>query len=230
MVLGLSSAVVVVFCADHNNQLRASQNVDTVSLASPHVEGDTSVAKAIYGRTSVRTFTQQPLSLQAVSQLLWAAGGKNVDGVSGASRTYPSAGGLYPLEFYLVCGDVDSLAPGVYHYDWDAHELETQRAGNHMDALKNATNSPSFQGTYVPACVVITAVYSRTTGKYGARGETRYVPMDAGGSAQNVHLQAQALGLATYPIGAFDDRAVKKVLGVEATDQVPLFILPCGKP
>ena len=98
-----------------------------------------------------------------------------------------------------------------------------------MESLKSSTYSSSFSSSYVPACVVITALYSRTTEKYGDRGKERYVPMDAGGSAQNVHLQAKALGLSTYPIGAFRDQKVKEVLGIEETSQVPMFIIPVGR-
>ncbi len=222
-------AVMVVFCADHSPRDVAT-GVDTVSLASPVYKNDTSVAEAIYMRTSVRTFAQKPLSFQSISQLLWAAGGKNVDGVSGASRTYPSAGGLYPLEIYLVCTDVESLSSGVYRYQWKDHSLNKYAAGpNRMDALKQATYSGAFIDSYVPACIVITALYSRTTSKYGKRGQKRYVPMDAGGSAQNVHLQAHTYGIGTYPIGAFDDMKVKAAIGIEETQQVPLVIIPCGK-
>jgi SagB-type dehydrogenase family enzyme len=77
------------------------------------------------------------------------------------------------------------------------------------------------------AVLVLTAVYRRTTGKYGARGE-RYVHIEIGHAAQNVYLQALALGLGTTEVGAFDDHAVKSVLGL-ATDQDPLAIMPIGR-
>jgi SagB-type dehydrogenase family enzyme len=79
-----------------------------------------------------------------------------------------------------------------------------------------------------PASLVFTAVYSRTTRRYGKRGEVRYVPMDVGGAGQNVHLQAEALGLGTVIIGAFRDKAVKEILGVKKEE--PLYIMPIGRP
>ena len=78
-----------------------------------------------------------------------------------------------------------------------------------------------------PVSIVFTAIYSRTTRIYGKRGEVRYVHMDMGCAGQNVHLQAEALGLGTVIIGAFRDEAVKRVLGVK--DEEPLYIMPVGK-
>lgn len=76
--------------------------------------------------------------------------------------------------------------------------------------------------------VVITAVYQRTVWKYGDRGIIRYVPMDAGHAAQNICLQAVALGLGTTTVGAFHDEAVKKLLGLKQEE--PLYLLPLGRP
>ena len=74
--------------------------------------------------------------------------------------------------------------------------------------------------------LVFTAVYERTTGRYGQRGR-QYVHMEAGHAAQNVHLQAVSLGLGTVVVGAFDDGAVGAILGL-ARDKVPLYIMPVG--
>jgi SagB-type dehydrogenase family enzyme len=80
------------------------------------------------------------------------------------------------------------------------------------------------------ACVVaIVGVYARTTVKYGERGRLRYVPMDAAHAAQNVLLQAVALGLGAAPVGAFEDEKVRRVLGLPL-DEVPLYLIPVGKP
>ncbi|MBD3343756.1 MAG: SagB/ThcOx family dehydrogenase [Chitinivibrionales bacterium] len=226
--IGFSCAAIAVFCAEKVTDSNPAWT-DTISLASPQYDGGLSVAEAIYRRTSVRNFSKKPISFKALSQLLWAAGGKTVDGVSGATRSYPSAGGLYPLEIYLVCNSVDSIAAGVYRYEWKSHSLAGIKSGEVLDSLKQATYSSSLKSTIVPACIVITADYEMTARKYGDRGAQRYVPMDAGGCAQNVYLQARALGIATWPIGAFDDTSVKKVLGIADTEQVPLCIIPCGK-
>jgi nitroreductase len=87
---------------------------------------------------------------------------------------------------------------------------------------------PKHKGEISVEEAIFTAIYPRTTGRYGKRGEIRYVPMDMGAAGQNVHLQAEALGLGTVIIGAFQDEAVQEVLGIK--DETPLYIMPIGKP
>ena len=58
-----------------------------------------------------------------------------------------------------------------------------------------------------PLTLVFTAEFERTTGRYGQRG-IRYVHMEVGHAAQNVHLQAEVLGLSSVAVGAFKDNSV----------------------
>jgi nitroreductase len=78
-----------------------------------------------------------------------------------------------------------------------------------------------------PASIVITADIKRTTSRYGTRGEIRYVPMDTGHAGQNVSLQAQALGLGSVIVGAFNDEAMEKILGKKG--ETTLYIIPVGR-
>ena len=68
---------------------------------------------------------------------------------------------------------------------------------------------------------------NRTTGRYGKRG-VMYIHMEAGHAAQNVHLQAVALGLGSVPVGAFDDDAVTDALDLPR-EQRPLYLIPVGR-
>ena len=79
-----------------------------------------------------------------------------------------------------------------------------------------------------PLSVVIGALYERTAGIYGGRGE-RYVHMEVGHAGQNIYLQATALGLATVAVGAFHDDEVSRVLRLDKPLK-PLYIMPMGKP
>jgi SagB-type dehydrogenase family enzyme len=174
-------------------------------------------------RRSIREFVQAALTLAEIGQLLWAAQG--ITHPMGF-RTAPSAGAHYPLVSYLVTGEVSSLTPGVYRYAPEEHALATSGGGDRRAALSSAALGQSWIAD-AAAVLVLTAVYRRTTGKYGARGE-RYVHIEIGHAAQNVYLQALALALGTTEVGAFDDHAVKSVLGL-ATDQDPLAIMPIGR-
>jgi SagB-type dehydrogenase family enzyme len=184
----------------------------------------TSVEQTLLKRRSVRSYQKTPLSLAEVGQLLWAAQGiTHPDGL----RTAPSAGALYPLEVHLVAGLVDGLATGIYRYDPHTHALTLVALDDRRAALRQAALGQNAVQE-AAALIALTAVYERTTVKYGERG-VRYVHMEVGAAAQNVSLQAVSLGLGTVYIGAFDDDLVKEILAL-ATDEYLLCLLPVGRP
>jgi SagB-type dehydrogenase family enzyme len=192
-----------------------------VSLPRPRITGGMPLVESMVQRRSERRFTDHAIPLEAVSQLLWAAQGETE---RPGRRTAPSAGALYPLEVYLVAGRVATLAPGIYRYAPNGHLLNLI-SGDHRSALAGAALGQSVV-KHAGAVFVFTAFYSRTTGKYGKRG-IRYVHMEAGHAAQNLCLQATALGLGIVPIGAFDDTAVGRLLGLPREETV-LYLLPVG--
>lgn len=198
----------------------------TIALPAPDREGEATLESALYRRHSVRSFTAEPLSLAQIGQLLWAAGGVSVDGVSGPTRTAPSAGGLYPVEIYVVAGEATGVESGVYRYRWREHELETMVSGDLRGRLRRAALGQGAVAN-APCVVVLAANYAVTRARYGSRGVERYVHMDAGHAAQNLLLQAEALGLGTVPIGAFNNNAVRELLRI---DTEPLYLLPVGYP
>jgi SagB-type dehydrogenase family enzyme len=194
-----------------------------ITLPEPALDSGTSVEKALLERRSVRDYREAPLTLAQLGQLLWAAQG--VTDRSGG-RTAPSAGALYPLEVYAVIGDVDGLAAGVYRYRPDEHAVVKVLDGDRRKELARAALNQTWvsQGAID---IVITAIYERTTEKYGERG-VRYVDMEAGHAAQSIYLQAVSLKLGTVTIGAFDDDDVKQVLGLP-DNEAPLYIMPVGQ-
>lgn len=191
-----------------------------IPLPEPVTTGETSLETLLQHRRSVREYPDTALELPAIGQLLWAAQG--ITDPRGL-RTAPSAGALYPLELYVVAGNVEGLTPGVYHYHPDRHQLQQTLPGDQRRLLAGAAHGQSWVRT-AAAVVVITALYDRTTGKYGDRG-VRYVHMEVGHAAQNLFLQAEALGLATVVVGAFEDDAVAALLGLPR-DAQPLMLLP----
>lgn len=197
-----------------------------ITLPEPQIKGKVSVEEAIYKRRSVRNYGSGALTLTEASQLLWSAGGITCDGVTGASRSYPSAGACYPLEIYLLAGNVKGLEPGLYHYLWKSHSIELKLSGDKRAALTSAAWSQQMIRN-APISIVFTAIQQRSSDRYGKRGE-RYVSMDIGHAGQNVGLQAESLGLGTVVIGAFDDDSVKKVLELSKEEE-PLYIMPIGR-
>jgi SagB-type dehydrogenase family enzyme len=202
----------------------ASSGKNTViKLPEPRQDSDVSLEQSLLERRSVRSYQEAPLTLEEVSQLLWAA-----QGVTDAQgyRTAPSAGALYPLETYLVAGNVEGLEAGVYRYVPDGHELSLHLAGDHRNELYRAALSQTSVSSGAVS-IVFTAVYERTTGKYGERG-IRYVHLESGHAAQNLCLQVAALDLGAVVIGAFNDGEVAAVLDLPG-DEMPLYIVPVGR-
>jgi SagB-type dehydrogenase family enzyme len=194
-----------------------------IKLPEPRYDSDVSIEQSLLRRRSIRSYSGESLTLQELSQLLWAAQG--VTDPKGF-RTAPSAGALYPLELYVVAGDVQDLSPGVYRYDPDEHELLRTIEGDKRLELAEAAVWQDFVGEGA-IVIVFTAVYERTSGKYGDRG-IRYVHMEAGHAAQNLCLQATAMDLGVVTVGAFYDEEVVELLGLPE-DEHPLYIIPVGR-
>jgi SagB-type dehydrogenase family enzyme len=184
-----------------------------------------SLEDAIGSRRTARAFASTPLSLEQLSSLLWAAQG--VTEAGGFRRASPSAGALYPLDIVALTGDgsVESLRAGAYIYDSPTHSIELLLEGDHRDELAAASLSQSWMAK-APVCMVVCAEFGRLRPKYGERAE-RYAVLEAGHAAQNVLLQATAMGLASGIVGAFVDREIRLILRMDERIS-PLLVLPVG--
>lgn len=209
---------------------RAENRVENgpVALVQPVGEGSISVEKALDRRISRRQFAPGALREEELSQILWAAQGTSLDGSTGATRTAPSAGATHPLEIFVVTVGLDEgnevLPAGIYYFDLQQHELLPVVKGDHREALAQAALGQGFV-QQAPVSVVIAADYERTTARYRERGK-RYVHMEVGHVTQNIHLQAEALGLGSVAVGAFEDDRLQALL---ETDYAPLMIIPIGR-
>jgi SagB-type dehydrogenase family enzyme len=196
----------------------------SIILPQPKKDSETSIEEALLNRRSIREYKDEALTLEQVSQILWSAQG--ITAPQWGGRTAPSAGALYPLELYLVVRKVENLEPGVYQYLPQEHKLDKVLEGNvNLDLVKAGLNQMFISKAAVN--LVISAVFSRTTGKYGERG-IQYVHLEAGHAAQNVYLQVQSLDLGTVTVGAFHDEEIKKLLNL-SEEETPLYIMPIGK-
>ena len=104
------------------------------------------------------------------------------------------------------------------------NSLSLEKKGDYRIQLAQAALNQSFIAD-APAAIIFTAVFNRTTAKYGQRG-IRYVYMEVGHAAQNIYLQSVPLGLGTVVVGAFEDDKIKQIL--EQPDKEPLYIMPMG--
>jgi len=188
-----------------------------LKLPNPNLKGEKSLEECIYERESVRSYKEKEIEIEKISQILWAAQGKK-----GHKRTVPSAGATFPLEIYITLKD-----KGFFHYNFEKHVLELITSEDLSRKLAQASWDQNFIAeAYLN--VIICAIFERTTQRYGQRGN-RYVYMEIGHCAQNIHLEAVALGLSSVPIGAYEDNKVKDVLDLKKKIE-PLYIIPVGYP
>ncbi len=210
-------------CIDKGETGQNARQEGEIMLPEPRTTGEISIEEAMIHRRSVRRYSKEPITLNDLSQLLWAAQGITSEE---GFRTAPSAGALYPLELYVVAGNVDGLSGGVYRYRAEGHTLQRIRDGDLRGNLSEcALHQTQITGAAVD--IVFAAVFKRTTAKYGERG-VRYVYIEAGHAAQNVYLQAGALGLGVCAVGAFYEQEVSELLALSG-DETPIYILTVGK-
>ena len=196
---------------------------ETFPLPQPILDGETSVSEALFERRSQRDFQDTELTQEQLAQLLWAAAGVTTED---GRRTAPSAGALYPLDLYVVVTQVRGLEPGLYLYQPEQHTLAKVLAGDFRTALaEGSLDQQAIQRA--PATLLYTVVYERLIERYRDRGIERYAYIEVGHSAQNVLLQAQALGLGAVPIGAFTDYELTELLQLP-TENEPRYLIPVG--
>jgi len=190
------------------------------------------VEEAILLRRSIRDYTSDPITIEQLSMILWAAQG--ITNVEHRFRAAPSAGATYPLEVYVVVGEKGVvlenntyLRPGVYKYNVYRHSLTLVKEGDYREELSKAALNQRWVRE-APIDIVVCAVYERTTSRYGERG-IRYVHIEVGHVGQNIYLMATALGLGTVAVGAFYDDQVARIIGAKPEEH-PLYIMPIGVP
>lgn len=184
------------------------------TLPAPQRSGGPALAGVLATRRSRRAFGRRELTDAELGQLLWAG-----QGTTDGHRTAPSAGALYPITVRVAD------ARGVWRYVSADHAIVRESDVDHRAAVASASfGQDAVRGA--PAILVITADVAVTARKYGARAE-RYVTLEAGHVAQNVLLEATALGIGAVPIGAFDDEAVRRALALSA-GETPLYLIPVG--
>lgn len=199
-----------------------------IELPAPSREGGGGIWPLLQQRSSVRDYTLEPLSLEEVSQLLWASQGITRERGEWQFRTAPSAGALYPIETYLGVNRVEGLITGLYHYEVRQHRLAFLRED---ELIGNALSRAAMGQTVCQRAAMVliwTAVISRSARKYGERAY-RYIYMDAGHVAQNLYLAAAALDVGCCTIGAFFDDEVDAVLGIDGREETTVYMATIGR-
>jgi SagB-type dehydrogenase family enzyme len=201
----------------------------TVSLPAPKTDGKVSVETALKERRSVRAFAPGPLALEEVGQLCWAAQGVTDEK---GHRTAPSARATYPLELYVLAGNVAGLSPGLYRYLPSGHSLKLVAPGDRrLDLDQKAVGQGWMPIGTAPAVFVVSGNASRIGGGGDPAARERSVHfmwVEAGLAAQGFFLEATALGLGSTYVGGFRTQVTHALLGLPDSEEV-LAILPVGR-
>lgn len=243
IIVGLALMVVATLAVAESNSPLKTDASKAIKLPEPRTDGGISVEKALEERRSIRSFGKEGLTLDEVSQLLWAAQGVTDNK---GHRTAPSAMARYPLQVYLLAGNVTGLPSGVYRYSPQGHNLTVIAQGK-IDEYYNATAGFEAWIKTAPAIFIITGDLNSTNQmpaiqmprNQTSRNQTpgnqmprqdmsRWVYIDAGAAAENLLLQVVSLDLASTYTAGFNANKTEELLGL--TDgEVPIGVLPVGR-
>jgi len=191
-----------------------------------------SLDEVLFQRQTARGFGPGSIGLDQLAKVLMMSYGVNRSN-EGTNfprpfRVIPSGGALYPLEIYVHGTRVEGLKPGLYHYDPEDHVFDILRPQDESDQIVPLLVQQDIAQT-AAAIVFISAVFPRSTFKYGDRGY-RFVLLEAGHLAQNANLTGQEMGLATANIGGYADRAVDRYLDLDGVNESVIYMMLLGQP
>ena len=236
-VLFILSIIVIYSCAKKKKVdkiievTKINDTPLTYKLPDINTIGNVSLEEVLNKRRSRRHFINRKVSIQNISQILWAAYGitqlaPDEPYIYGGYRTTPSAGVVYPLKIYLLAGNVKDIESGIYKFDpIERTIIRVVNSDVRTDLAVAAINQEMIQKA--PASIIICAVSEKMIKRYGERGLNRFIPMEAGHASQNIYLQVEALHMGTCTVGAFIDDDVKKVMELPENEN-PLYIMPVG--
>ncbi len=201
--------------------------LEYVELPEPVRDGGRSIWELINERRSERDYTGEALSVEELSQLLWASAGLTGELEKTELRAVGSAGALYPNETYTIVQAVDGISRGVYHYDVREHALGMLADGDYSEPLAQACLGQTWMEA-ASAVFVWGAVVARCAWKYQNRAY-RYLYLDAGHLGAQLQLAAAALALGSCNIGAFFDDEVADLIGLDGQTEVITYLTAVGR-
>jgi SagB-type dehydrogenase family enzyme len=198
-----------------------------IKLPAPHPEEFRGVdlTDALLNRRSRRSFRDQPLSLAALSFLLFVTQGVQSSTAKNSKRPVPSAGARHPFETYVAAMAIDGLPPALYRYLPFSHSLCRLRASEDLRAEAEA--AILGQGWGAPVIFFWTAIPYRTEWRYEI-ASAKLIALDAGHLCQNLYLACEAVGAGTCAIGAYDQALCDVFLGVDGRNELTVYVAPVG--
>ena len=183
----------------------------------------------IESRRSARIYTQEKMTLEQLSFLLWACQGvKSIRGKSYATlRTVPSGGARHPFETYLMVRRVEGIRSGAYHYLPMEHALEFLGEMENMDEKINQSLSGQSWASKANVVFYWSMVPYRAEWRYGIYAH-RVALIDAGHMGENLYLACTGIGLGCCAIGAFSDKLSNELFQLDGEEEFMLYVVPVG--
>lgn len=194
-------------------ETKSSNDATRIELPRPTQSGGMALTETLMRRRSVRSYAATPLTQAEVSQLLWAAQGITDDK---GRRTAPSARGQYFLHVYAAS------AEGVFEYVPVGHQLNKLSAQDVRAKL-----SGQKQVAAAPLVLIVTGEYERAAKQTTPEVGARWVNLEAGHAAQNVLLQAVALGLGAVPVGGIHQKQIQAAASLPVQNTA-IYLIPIG--
>jgi SagB-type dehydrogenase family enzyme len=232
-------------------QKRYPKDATLIDLVAPEelTVGNVPLIDAIKRRRSRRKYTEEPLTLEELSFLLWATQGINrrrerkivQDGQdlghdhdvwremvrAMTLRTVPSGGARHPFETYLLVRRVEGLEIGLYRYLPLEHKLCL--LSTDADLTERVHVACYEQYARNSAVVFIwTAIPYRTEWRYTFLSP-KMIAQDSGHLCQNLYLACEAIGAGTCAIGAYDQDKMDPIPGVDGSEEFAVYVATVGK-
>ena len=217
LICGLAILTLLPFCMTDLSLAQGKSSGETVKLPPPRYESDISVEKALLERRSIRSYKEEPLTLNELSQILWAAQG--ITEPKKGLRTAPSPRAAYLLEVYVLPGNVTNLPMGLYKYQPQSHDLIKIADGDKKAELFKAAGQAPIKNA--PVALVITGLSEKAQ-------NPAWMYLEAGHASENIYLQSVSLKLGTVAMGGFKEDDVRKALNFPEKERI-LYIMPIGK-
>ena len=192
--------------------------------------GQTSFLNIVNTRKSRRKYTDDPLTLEEISFLLWCTQGvkRVLKSGSGVRRTVPSSGAKSPFETYLVINRVEGLKPGLYRYISFTHKLMFIKK---IEDAEKTIGELSYNQNFVGKAPVIfywTAVPYRTEWRYTILAH-KFIAIDVGLICQNLYMACEAIKLGTVAIGYYEQNKVDKLFELDTNEEFVILLAPVGR-
>jgi len=205
---------------------------DAMTIKLPSSENaqlkEDDVRRCIGNRESRRAYTDEPVTLEELSYLLWATQG--IRGRKGKYqfRMVPSGGARQPFETYLAVNNVAGLEQGIYRYLPEDHSIVfVKRCADQVGELSSASLDQHFVGESA-VCFIWTAVPYRTEWRYGPTSH-KCILVEAGHVCQNLYLAAESIGCGTCAILAYSQDDLDRFIGVDGKEEMSVYLSPVGK-